>query len=111
MKAMNRIRQINKQLNKVKPNNTTYDLITKIDRWKYGYITHISQNNGKDTITLKEWNDYQNHILKLAKERNEDEQKVQQEIKELESIIRKGEGFMEIIFVSFKTPDSLTLEL
>ena len=109
MKATSRIRQINKQLNKVQPKNTTYDLIAKIDRWKYGFTTHINQNNGRDTITLQEWNDYRNHMFKIARGRNEDEQKTQQEIEELENIIRKGEGFMEIILTSQDTFDSLAL--
>lgn len=106
---MSRIRQIKKQLNKVQPKNTTYELIVKMDRWKYGFANHVNQNDGKDLVTLQEWNNYQNHILKLAKERNENEQEVQKEIEELENIIRKGEGFMEIILTSQDTFDSLAL--
>ena len=95
---MAKIRQINKQLDRTRPQNKMYNLIAKMDRWKYGFVEQVNEINGDNIVTREEWLLYKDRELKYALERDKNEQKVKKELNDLEKIIRQGNGFMEVEF-------------
>ncbi len=90
-----RLKKIEQRLNfnkEIDPKKK-FKIISKVLEYRYGFD---EEDCPKEKISPEEWEWYVNHRYKIAKEKNEDLEKIKKEIEEDRREIEKNGGFITI---------------